>query len=161
MKNIPKHAGDAKNWSFPHFKKFRKSGRHYFKYTVYSSTTTLYKVKNKNKLNPHPTFLPLIVEFCRQNLGSSSSLQALHGKIRTSTPIAHMSENDHLKISITNLRKMNIFFLHIRLDLVEFAGQMVLFLKFRVDTAENEPKQNSPNFTKIHEIPVKYRQNIL
>ena len=105
MKNIPKHAGDAKNWSFPHFKKCRKSGRHYFKCTVYSSTSSLYKVKNKNKLNPHPTFLPLIVEFCRQNLGSSSSLQALHGKIRTSTPIAHMSENDHLKISIHNQLK--------------------------------------------------------
>ena len=62
---------------------------------------------------------------------------------------------------IKNRKKIEFSFLHIRLDLVEFAGQMVLFLKFRVDTAENEPKQNSPNFSKIQEIPVKYRQNIL
>ena len=62
-----------------------------------------------------------------------------------------MSENGHLKISIKNAKKIEFFFLHIRLDLVEFAGQMVLFLKFRVDTAENGPvKVEKMQFSKNH-----------
>ena len=45
----------------------------------------------------------------------------------------------------------DFFFLHIRLDLVEFASQMVLFSKFRVDTAENGPvKVEKVQFSKHH-----------
>ena len=50
-----------------------------------------------------------------------------------------------------NRKKINLFFLHIRLDLVEFANQMVLFSKFRVDTAENGPvKVEKVQFSKHH-----------
>ena len=48
-------------------------------------------------------------------------------------------------------KKTWFFFLHIRLDLVEFAGQMVLLLKFRVDTAENGPvKVEKVQFSEHH-----------
>ena len=45
--------------------------------------------------------------------------------------------------------------MHIRLDLVEFASQMVLFSKFRVDTAENGPvKVEKVQFSKYHFSPL-------
>ena len=69
---------------------------------------------------------------------------------------------DRRKISIKNRKKNDYFFLHIRLDLVEFASQMVLFSKFRVDTAENGPvKVGKVQFSKYHFSPSSANFSIL